>query len=79
MEAAFNYLNFNYEDLRSLLQDLQEGHEPSKVSFAVFLSISVSQIFALLKLMCSLVKFQAYAYLTYEKTQQALKDNASLF
>ena len=67
MEAAFNYLNFNYEDLRSLLQDLQEGHEPSKVSFAVFLSISVSQIFALLKLMCSLVKFQAYAYLTYEK------------
>ena len=33
MEAAFNYLNFNYEDLRSPLQDLQEGHEPSKVSF----------------------------------------------
>ena len=61
MEAAFNYLTFNYEDLRSLVQDLQEGHEPSKVSFAVFPSISVSQVFAL-------VKFQAYAYLTYEKT-----------
>ena len=61
MEAAFNYLNFNYEDLRSLLQDLQEGHEPSKVSFAVleqhFNNISTLEDSPVLNIVFSVVQF----------------------